>query len=55
MLKTYFSSYSKWYAVFRNIDFLLEILSKIVVKNLDNGIKPESNLNTADKRVAEPS
>ena len=74
MLKTFYSRYSKEYDFSQNIDFLFEILSKIVVKKLEimfmaiasskiypacqtdeNGIKPGSNLNNADKRVAEPS
>ena len=70
MLKTFYSRYSKKYNFSQNIDFLFEILSKIVVKKLEimfmaiasnksqtveNGIKPGSNLNNADKRVADPS
>ena len=53
----------------QNIDFLFEILSKIVAKELEiafsklhpvcqtdeNRLKPGSYLNNADKRVAKPS
>ena len=74
MLKTFYSRYSKHYDCSQTIDFLLEILSQIVVNMLEimfmaiafgkiypacqtdeNGIEPGSNLNNADKRVAEPS
>ena len=41
------------------IMFLVIAFSKLIIQHArpmkENGIKPGSNLNTADKRVAEPS